>query len=199
METSSTSSNNPSSSEASSNRRRFGPLANSSNSSTTDRNVRSTSTGGERPCDTTATPAAAAAAPYEDKRPVDVDVDAARDGVNSTPVIRERRPEPGETGEQQQQPPAEAGRSKDNHHHHHGRKDDEEALPCNTNTNTGEEGEGGEEERILSEIESGILDVFSDAYCNKHLVYGVLELILVRLMPELAEKGIVELWKERLD
>lgn len=55
-----------------------------------------------------------------------------------------------------------------------------------------------EESRILSEIETGILDVFSDPYCNKHLVYGILELILVRLMPELAEKGVIELWEERL-
>ncbi|KAM0820794.1 hypothetical protein AB5N19_06614 [Seiridium cardinale] len=55
-----------------------------------------------------------------------------------------------------------------------------------------------DEDRILSEIEAGILDVFSDAYCNKHLVYGMLELILVRIMPELAEKGIIELWEERL-
>ncbi|KAF3024320.1 hypothetical protein E8E14_013833 [Neopestalotiopsis sp. 37M] len=54
------------------------------------------------------------------------------------------------------------------------------------------------EEIILSEIESGILDVFSDEYCNKHLIYGMLELILVRLMPELSEKGIIELWEERL-
>lgn len=54
------------------------------------------------------------------------------------------------------------------------------------------------EERILSEIEEGILDVFSDHYCNKHLMYSALELVLIRLMPELAEKGIVELWEERL-
>lgn len=52
--------------------------------------------------------------------------------------------------------------------------------------------------RIISEIEAGILDVFSDPYCNKHLMYGVLELVLVRLVPELAEKGVVELWEERL-
>jgi hypothetical protein len=52
--------------------------------------------------------------------------------------------------------------------------------------------------RILSEIEAGILDVFSDPYCNKHLMYGALELVLVRLVPELAEKGVVELWEERL-
>lgn len=52
--------------------------------------------------------------------------------------------------------------------------------------------------RIVTEIESDILDVFGDAYCNKHLMYGALELILVRLIPELAEKGVMELWEERL-
>lgn len=55
-----------------------------------------------------------------------------------------------------------------------------------------------EEERVLAEIEEGILDVFSDEYCNRHLLYGILELVLVRLMPELAEKGVAELWEERL-
>lgn len=63
------------------------------------------------------------------------------------------------------------------------------------------DGAGGDqdqdEEAILMEIERGILDVFSDAYCNKHLVYGALELILVRLLPELTEKGALELWAER--
>jgi hypothetical protein len=29
-------------------------------------------------------------------------------------------------------------------------------------------------------------------------MYGVLELVLVRLMPELAEKSVTELWEERL-
>lgn len=51
--------------------------------------------------------------------------------------------------------------------------------------------------RIMAGIEAGILDVFSDPYCNKHLMYGALELILVRLVPELAEKGPVELWEQR--
>ncbi|KAK3504645.1 PXA domain-containing protein [Neurospora crassa] len=55
-----------------------------------------------------------------------------------------------------------------------------------------------DEETILTEIEQGVLDVFSDAYLNKHLIYSILELILVRLMPELAEKRVSELWEERL-
>ncbi|KAJ2992848.1 hypothetical protein NUW58_g2029 [Xylaria curta] len=55
-----------------------------------------------------------------------------------------------------------------------------------------------EEERRLSEIETGIVDIFSDAYFNKHLIYAILELVLVRLVPELAEKGVGELWEERL-
>ncbi|KAH6636578.1 hypothetical protein F5144DRAFT_185473 [Chaetomium tenue] len=55
-----------------------------------------------------------------------------------------------------------------------------------------------DDEEILVEIERGILDVFSDAYCNRHLVYAILELILVRLLPELTEKGVLELWAERL-
>lgn len=55
-----------------------------------------------------------------------------------------------------------------------------------------------EDEEILQAIEQGILDIFSDEYCNKHLIYSLLELILVRLMPELAEKGVTELWNERV-
>ncbi len=54
-----------------------------------------------------------------------------------------------------------------------------------------------EEEKMVDEIE-GLLMVFSDEYCNKHLLYGVLELILVRLMPELSKMGVQELWDERL-
>ena len=54
------------------------------------------------------------------------------------------------------------------------------------------------EETILKEIEEGILDVFSDAYLNKHLIYSMLELIVVRLIPEMAEKRVSELLGERL-
>ncbi|KAF7549584.1 hypothetical protein G7046_g8306 [Stylonectria norvegica] len=52
-------------------------------------------------------------------------------------------------------------------------------------------------EELVDELES-LLVVLGDEYCNKHLMYGVLELVLVRLMPELSEKGVVELWEERL-
>ena len=54
------------------------------------------------------------------------------------------------------------------------------------------------DEQVITEIENTILDVFGDAYCNKHLMYSILELVLVRLMPELAEKGTIPLWEERL-
>jgi hypothetical protein len=59
--------------------------------------------------------------------------------------------------------------------------------------------EGGQddEEEMIDEVE-GLLTVLDDAYCNKHLLYGILELVLVRLMPELREKGVEELWEERL-
>ncbi|TDZ24022.1 hypothetical protein Cob_v002899 [Colletotrichum orbiculare MAFF 240422] len=61
-------------------------------------------------------------------------------------------------------------------------------------------GDGDEDQQqMLSDIEEGILDLFSDEYCNKHLIYGMLELVLVRLFPELAEKGTAELLQERLN
>lgn len=83
----------------------------------------------------------------------------------------------------------------------------DEARPASATVNAGANGFAPgstplqyheDDDRILSEIETGILDVFSDAYCNKHLMYGVLELIFVRLMPELAERGVIDLWEERL-
>lgn len=54
-----------------------------------------------------------------------------------------------------------------------------------------------DEESMVDQVES-LLMVFSDEYCNKHLVYSVLELVLVKLMPELIDKGVEELWEERL-
>ncbi|KPM37299.1 hypothetical protein AK830_g9272 [Neonectria ditissima] len=52
-------------------------------------------------------------------------------------------------------------------------------------------------EALVDELEHLLL-VLDDEYCNKHLMYSVLELVLVRLMPELSEKGVVELQDERL-
>ncbi|KAK9436028.1 Phox-associated domain protein [Metarhizium brunneum] len=54
-----------------------------------------------------------------------------------------------------------------------------------------------EEEEMVDELE-GLLGVLGDEYCNKHLVYSVLELILVRLMPELCDNGVDDLLHERL-
>jgi len=52
------------------------------------------------------------------------------------------------------------------------------------------------EDEILRQVED-ILDVFGDAYCNKHLVYNILELVIVRLVPELGESTPSELLSER--
>jgi hypothetical protein len=54
-----------------------------------------------------------------------------------------------------------------------------------------------EMERRLVEIED-VLDIFSDPYCNRHLMYSIVELVLVRLLPELAERQVGELLEERL-
>ena len=51
---------------------------------------------------------------------------------------------------------------------------------------------------MLREIDTGILEVFADEYCNRHLVYGIMDLVLVRVMPELADSGVKELLEERL-
>lgn len=56
---------------------------------------------------------------------------------------------------------------------------------------------GGSGGAMLDGMED-LLMVLNDEYYNKHLMYSVLELILVRLMPELGEKGVSELWEERL-
>ena len=54
-----------------------------------------------------------------------------------------------------------------------------------------------EREQMLLEIED-VLDIFGDAYMNKHLVFGIVELCLVRLLPEIGDKGVKELMQERL-
>ncbi|PHH59849.1 hypothetical protein CDD81_2428 [Ophiocordyceps australis] len=50
---------------------------------------------------------------------------------------------------------------------------------------------------VLDHVEH-LLAVLDDQYCNKHLVYSIIHLFLVKLLPELEEKGVVDLWAERL-
>ncbi|KMU79553.1 hypothetical protein CISG_01971 [Coccidioides immitis RMSCC 3703] len=50
---------------------------------------------------------------------------------------------------------------------------------------------------LLRAIERDVLDLFSDSYCNKHLVYSIVEVVLVKLVPELMEHGVGELMAER--
>ena len=52
-------------------------------------------------------------------------------------------------------------------------------------------------DEMLEEVEEDILDVFGNESMNKHLIYSILELIVVRLVPELAEKAPSELLAER--
>jgi hypothetical protein len=47
-------------------------------------------------------------------------------------------------------------------------------------------------------VVEGWLDVLGDPYLNCHLVFSVLEVCLVRVLPELADKGPKELMEERL-
>ena len=54
-----------------------------------------------------------------------------------------------------------------------------------------------ERERMLRELEAA-LDVFGDEYMNRRVAFAVVELVLVRLMPELAEKGARELLAEKM-
>jgi splicing suppressor protein 51 len=61
-----------------------------------------------------------------------------------------------------------------------------------------QDGEGDGDDAAENREVEALLMVLSDDYCNKHLMYGLVELLLVRLMPELSDKGVVELLEERL-
>lgn len=50
---------------------------------------------------------------------------------------------------------------------------------------------------MRGEVE-GILNVLGDSYLNKHLVFGIVELVVVRLVPEMGEMGVSELMEMRL-
>lgn len=50
---------------------------------------------------------------------------------------------------------------------------------------------GLDEEGRVKEIERE-LDVWGDSYLNKHLLYAMVELVIVRILPEVAERGVRE-------
>ena len=56
---------------------------------------------------------------------------------------------------------------------------------------------GPDELFLLQSIETDLLDPFSDEYCNKHLVYSIIETVLARIIPELAEHSVADLMEER--
>ncbi|KAI6246056.1 hypothetical protein HI914_05466 [Erysiphe necator] len=58
---------------------------------------------------------------------------------------------------------------------------------------------GLEWDDMVRQVEEDILCIFEDKYCNKHFLYGIVELLLVRLMPELSEHSIQDLLAERLN
>lgn len=59
---------------------------------------------------------------------------------------------------------------------------------------------GAEEDEdavLVAAIENELLDLLQDEYCNKHLVYSIIETVLVRLVPELGERSVGELLEDR--
>ena len=54
-----------------------------------------------------------------------------------------------------------------------------------------------EKEDWVREVE-GELDVWGDGYLNRHLGYRMLELVVVRVLPEMGVKGVEELLRERI-
>ncbi|KAJ5915063.1 hypothetical protein N7454_011175 [Penicillium verhagenii] len=60
-----------------------------------------------------------------------------------------------------------------------------------------EAGVNSDELFLLESIETDLLDPFSDEYCNKHLVYSIIETVLARILPELAERSVADLMEVR--
>lgn len=59
---------------------------------------------------------------------------------------------------------------------------------------------GAEEDEdtvLVAAIENELLDLLEDEYCNKHIVYSIIETVLVRLVPELGERSVGELLEDR--
>jgi len=54
-----------------------------------------------------------------------------------------------------------------------------------------------EEDALLDVIEDDLLDLFSDEYCNKHLVYSIIETVLAKVLPEMTERSVADLMEDR--
>lgn len=54
-----------------------------------------------------------------------------------------------------------------------------------------------EELYLLETIENEFLDLFADEYCNKHLVYAIIETVLAQVLPEMAERSVEDLLEDR--
>lgn len=54
-----------------------------------------------------------------------------------------------------------------------------------------------EELYLLETIENDFLDLFADEYCNKHLVFAIIETVLARILPEMAERSVGDLLEDR--
>ena len=54
-----------------------------------------------------------------------------------------------------------------------------------------------EDQVLLRAIETNLLDLLDDAYCNKHLVYAVIESVLTKILPELSEHSVEALMENR--
>lgn len=50
----------------------------------------------------------------------------------------------------------------------------------------------------LGQVEE-ILDCFDDTYLNKHLIFQIVELIVVRLFPELGEQDVRDLMEQHIE
>ncbi|CAG7943448.1 unnamed protein product [Penicillium nalgiovense] len=54
-----------------------------------------------------------------------------------------------------------------------------------------------EERHLLEIIEDDFLDLFADEYCNKHLVWSIIETVLAKVLPEMAERSVEDILEDR--
>ncbi|KAJ5960270.1 uncharacterized protein N7479_007420 [Penicillium vulpinum] len=54
-----------------------------------------------------------------------------------------------------------------------------------------------EELHLLETIEKDFLDLFADEYCNKHLIWSIIETVLAKVLPEMADHSVEDLLEDR--